>query len=133
MIIELFGPPGAGKTTFGRTLAARLRERGHTVDLILSHRPAERSPHQSRSASDLRARQISPMILRLARPFAEMLEMARHPSTISQDVGTALTLIKMLRPPNPLWSLRLAQYMSRLSRAWFQASYAGHIVLFDQA
>jgi hypothetical protein len=133
MIIELFGPPGAGKTTFARTLATRLRERGHTVDLILSHRPAERSPHEIRSAASLSTQQISFMIRRLTRPFAEMLTMARHPFTISHDVGTALTLIKILPPPSALWSLRLAQYASRLSRAWFQASNADHIVLFDQA
>ena len=35
MIIEAFGPPGAGKTTFSRALAQRLRQRGYTVDLIL--------------------------------------------------------------------------------------------------
>jgi thymidylate kinase len=133
MIIELFGPPGAGKTTFARALAARLRERGHTVDLILSQRPAERSPHEIRSASDLSTQQISSMIRRLTRPFAEMLTMARHPFTISHDVGTALNLIKILPPSNTLWSLRLAQYVSRLSRSWFQASNTGHIVLFDQA
>jgi thymidylate kinase len=130
MIIELFGPPGAGKTTFARALAARLRERGHTVDLILSHRPAERAPHEIGSASD---QQISSVIRRLTRPFAEMLTMARHPFTISHDVGTALSLIKILPPSSTLWSLRLAQYVSRLSRAWFRASNNGHIVLFDQA
>jgi adenylate kinase family enzyme len=133
MIIELFGPPGAGKTTFARTLAARLRERGHTVDLILSYRPAELSPHEIRSSSNLSAQQISSMIRRLIRPLAEMLTIASHPFTISQDVGTALTLIKILPPSSTLWSLRLAQYVSRLSRAWFQASNTGHIVLFDQA
>jgi hypothetical protein len=73
------------------------------------------------------------MIRRLTRPFAEMLTMARHPLTSSHDVGTALHLIKILRPSNTLWSLRVAQYVSRLSRAWFQASNTGHIVLFDQA
>jgi thymidylate kinase len=133
MLIELFGPPGAGKTTFARALAARLRERGHTVDLVLSQRPAERSPHEIRSASDLSTQQISSMIRRLSRPFAEMLTMARHPFTSSHDVGTALNLIKILPPSSALWSLRLAQYLSRLSRAWFQASNTGHIVLFDQA
>jgi thymidylate kinase len=133
MIIELFGPPGAGKTTFARTLAAHLRERGHTVDLILSHRPAERFRSAGRPAPDLPAQQISSMIRRLTRPFAEMLTMARHPLTIPQEVGTALTLIKILPPSNTLWSLRLAQYVSRLSRAWFQASNIDRIVLFDQA
>jgi thymidylate kinase len=133
MIVELFGPPGAGKTTFARTLAARLRERGHTVDLILSHRPGERSPHEIRSASALSTQQIASTIRRLIRPFSEILALARHPSTISQDLGTAFTLIKILPPSSTLWFLRLAQYLSRLSRAWFQASNADHIVLFDQA
>jgi thymidylate kinase len=133
MIIELFGAPGSGKTTFAYILAARLRERGHTVDLFLSHRPAERSPREIGSASNLPAQQISSIIRRLIRPFAEMLTMARHPFAISQDVGTALNLIKILPPLSTIWSLRLAQYVSRLSRAWFQASNTGHIVLFDQA
>jgi thymidylate kinase len=133
MIVELFGPPGSGKTTFARALAARLRERGHTVDLILSERPAERSAHEIRPASDLSTQHISSMIRRLTRPLAEMLTMARHPVTTSHDVGTALTLIKILPPSNTLWSLRLGQYLSRLSRAWLQASNTGHIALFDQA
>jgi hypothetical protein len=62
-----------------------------------------------------------------------MLTMARHPFTVSHDVGTALNLIKILPPSSTIWSLRLAQYLSRLSRAWFQASNTGHTVLFDQA
>jgi thymidylate kinase len=133
MIIELFGPPGAGKTTFAHALAARLRERNYTVDLILSHRPAERSPSEMRSASELSNRQISSTVRRLTRPLTEMLSMARDPLAISRDLGTALALIKILPPSTTLWSLRLAQYTSRLSRAWYRASKTGHIVLFDQA
>jgi len=133
MIIELFGPPGAGKTTFARALAARLRERGQTVDLVLSQRPAERSPHEIGSGSDLPSQPISSVIGRLSRPFAEMLTMARHPFTTSHDVAMALNLIKILPPSSTLWSFRLTQYVSRLSRSWFQASNTGHIVLFDQA
>src|SRR5258708_14393465 len=116
MIIELFGPPGAGKTTFARALAERLREHGHTVDLILSHRPAERSPCEFRSASDLPAHQFSNMIRRLSRPFVEMMTMVRRPFTLSHDVGTALNLIRILPPSNTLSSLSLAPYLPRLSR-----------------
>src|ERR1700688_2647775 len=98
MIIELFGPPGAGKTTFARALAARLREHGHTVDLILSCRPAEGSSTSARPASDLPVQQLSSMIRRLTRPVAEMLTMARHPMTTSHDVRTAVKLVKILPP-----------------------------------
>src|SRR3982074_783196 len=115
MIVDLFGPPGAGKTTFARTLAARLRERGHAVDLILSHRPAECSPLESRSVPGRFTQKISSIIRPASRPFAEMLTMARHPFTVSHDIGTALNLIKILPPISTIWSLRLAQYVSRLS------------------
>jgi AAA domain len=133
MIVELFGPPGAGKTTFARKLADHLRERGNDVDLILSHRPAESSPYEIHSAPHLPTQKLSFMIRRLTRPFAEMLKMTRNPSTITHDVATALTLIEILPPSSTLWRFRLTQYVSRLSRAWCQASDAGHIVLFDQA
>lgn len=133
MIIEFFGPPGAGKTTLARTLAARLRERDYTVDLVLSHRPAERSPSENVTPSTSTVRKISFAARRLTRPLAEMVSMMLRPRGISRDLGTALNLIKILPPSNSLCSLRLLQYVSRLSHAWFRRSAIAHIVLFDQA
>lgn len=133
MIIEFFGPPGAGKTTLARTLATRLRERGYTVDLVLSHRPAERSPSENVTPSTSTVRKISFAVRRLTRPLAEMVSMILRPRGISRDLGTALNLIKILPPSTSLCSLRLLQYVSRLSHAWFRRSAIAHIVLFDQA
>lgn len=133
MIIEFFGPPGAGKTTLARTLAARLRERGYTVDLVLSHRPAERSPSENVTPSTSTVRKMWFAARRLTRPLAEMVSMILRPRGISRDLGTALNLIKILPPSNSLCSLRLLQYVSRLSHAWFRRSAIAHIVLFDQA
>jgi thymidylate kinase len=133
MIIEFFGPPGAGKTTLARTLAARLRERNYTVDLVLSHRPAERWPNENVKPSTSALRKISFAARRLTRPLAELASMILRPRGISRDLGTALGLIKILPPSNALSSLRLLQYMSRLSHAWFRRSAIAHIVLFDQA
>jgi thymidylate kinase len=133
MIIEFFGPPGAGKTTLARTLAARLRERNYTVDLVLSHRPAERSPSENVKPSTSALRKMSFAARRLTRPLAELASMILRPRGISRDLGTALSLIKILPPSNALSSLRLLQYMSRLSHAWFRRSAIAHIVLFDQA
>lgn len=133
MIIEFFGPPGAGKTTLARTLAARLRERDYTVDLVLSHRPAERSPSENVAPSTSTLRKISFAARRLTRPLAELVTMILRPREISRDLGTALTLIKILPPSSPLSSLRLLQYMSRLSHAWSRRSAIAHVVLFDQA
>ena len=44
MIVELFGPPGVGKTTFASALTAFLRQRGQAVDSLMSYRPAEQAP-----------------------------------------------------------------------------------------
>ena len=53
MIIELFGPPAAGKTTLAHALAAALMKNGFDVHLIVSSRPAERGRIQAESTRAL--------------------------------------------------------------------------------
>ena len=128
MIIELFGPPGVGKTTFANTLAQRLRERGHAIELVLSVRPAENaSAHETRAGNH-----VSAAIERLRRPLVEVLALLRRPDATSDGVASA-DLVRMLRPTSLMWSFRLSQYLSRLSRSWQCASMSQHIVVFDQA
>ncbi|MER8486312.1 AAA family ATPase [Mesorhizobium sp. M1322] len=42
MIIEIFGPPGSGKTTFAHALARRLCGDGYHAKVVLSYQPSTR-------------------------------------------------------------------------------------------
>ena len=132
MIIELFGPPGAGKTTFARALTDRLRESGHLAELRLSYRPTERLPVLNRCGAAA-GRYQNVDIHRLSRPLLEMLTIARHPIANSGDVRTAVHLVRLLPPSNIFASIKNSQYISRLSHSWYEKSRAAHVVLFDQA
>jgi thymidylate kinase len=127
MIIELFGPPGAGKTTFVRALTARLLERGHRAEFKLSLRPTERL----RSADPIGLRAI--MARRLTRPFVEMLTLACHPLVNAQHVRTSSLLVRTCTRGTAIGSIREFQYLARLSYSWHRAANANHIVIFDQA
>lgn len=129
MIIELFGPPGVGKTTFACALAARLRERGRTVKLVLSYRPTEQSIDPLKGPVRLRT---TATVRRLIRPVVELLAMSSHLRGNSCEVSTAANLMKILPSKDFVWSLRLRQYILRLSRSWNRASPATHIAIFDQ-
>jgi thymidylate kinase len=131
MIIEIFGPQGAGKTTFARALAARLQTQGQAVDLILSYRPAE-LPRDDPLATDPISHRAAAVASRLSRPVIELLTMTRHPSAYSCDIRTAANLLRALPPKNILWLIRLSQYLLRLSHSWHLASESDHIALFDQ-
>jgi len=136
MIIELFGPPGVGKTTFARALTTRLRERGHFSELRLSDRPTEHLPvldPDVAAAGQYPARQYQNAVIdRLSRPLSEMLTIARHPFDNSRDLRTAVHLLRLLPPQSIFGSIKNAQYISRLSHSWYEKSHAEHIVLFDQ-
>jgi thymidylate kinase len=130
MIIELFGHSGVGKTTFAYALAARLKERGAAVELILSYRPAE-----CVAALDSCATAPAQVILarRLARPVFEVLALARHPFVSARGVVLAVSLVRKLPPRTVLSAMREVQYLARLSSSWHHASHEPRIVVFDQA
>jgi RecA/RadA recombinase len=136
MIVELFGPPGAGKTTFARALTARLQEHGHSAELRLSYRPSEEPPvldPRGTATGRYQARQYQNVVMhRVSRPLGEMLTIARHPFANSRDVKTAVHLVRMLPPANIFASFKNCQYISRLSHSWHEKSRATHVVLFDQ-
>ncbi|MDR3531280.1 MAG: AAA family ATPase [Rhodopila sp.] len=132
MIIELFGAPGAGKTTFATALAAWLRESGHTVELVLSYRPAESALSQGGAGQPSFGQSLADGLRRMGRPVTEMVSsvsLLRGPSEATEII---VTLLRLLPPRNLLWSIRLRQYMLRLFEAWNRASSANHIMLFDQ-
>jgi RecA/RadA recombinase len=131
MIIELFGPPGAGKTTFARALTARLHEHGHLAELKLSYRPTESRPVLGPCGA-ASGRYQNVVIHRLSRPLGEMLTIARHPFANSRDVKTAVHLVRLLPPASIFALVKNGQYISRLSHSWYEKSRAAHIVLFDQ-
>ena len=129
MIIEIFGPPAAGKTTFVAALATALRERGHVVETMISSRPAEAeaAPHPG----DAPVRAMPAVISRIVRPFAEVLKLARHPGASSP--GKTAELMRLLPPKSVIWFARVAQYLLRLNTTWQGAAHKEHIVVFDQA
>ena len=129
MIIELFGPPGAGKTTFARNLAAHLNGTGRPVELILSFRPAETiervggGPPSSLPLAALR---------RFTRPAIEFLASMGRMSEGSREASIASDLLDLLPPRSSVWSVRLRQYITRLERSWRLAARSDATVIIDQ-
>jgi thymidylate kinase len=131
MIIEIFGPPGVGKTTLACALAARLREHGLDVELPLSWRPEER-PLAARAQRSAR-----PPVLgaarRLVRPAREVIATVGYLVRNSREANAATTLLRLLPPKDVAWAIRLRQYTWRLAKTWYGVDHTQKVVIFDQA
>jgi AAA domain len=129
MIIELFGPPAAGKTTFARNLAVHLKGSGRPVEVILSVRPAETIERAGDSRS---VPPPMPAMRRLTRPTIEFLACMGHMSVGSRHTSIASELLALLPPANLVWSVRLRQYITRLESSWRLAEQSDATMIIDQ-
>ena len=130
MIIELFGPPGAGKTTFAQELALELQRAGRQADVRLSARPGEATAR--REAASSIALGLGERMSRLTRPLFELATaVSFNAQSEARDTSTD-RLISMLPANHPLGALRMRQYLIRLSAAWRKARNGDGVVIFDQ-
>ena len=129
MIIELFGPPAAGKTTYARNLAAYLKGRGRAVELILSFRPAETL---ERDGIGPPPPQPLAAMRRLMRPAIEYLACLGHMSVGSRQTRIASELLALLPPASPVSLVRLHQYITRLETSWRLVEQSDATVIIDQ-
>src|SRR5579863_7370373 len=119
LIVELFGPPGSGKTTFAQALAGRLRAAGFEVGVHLSARPGEAGGSAAAGWS------------RIARPIWQ-LAATRTSATAKRKTDPAERLAPFLAAFGRLKRLRLRQYLYRLSAAWVKGEARPGVFILDQ-
>lgn len=130
MIIELFGPPAAGKTTLAHALARALEKNGFDVQLIVSSRPAECG-----SVGVESKRVLSWCRTALAAPLSRAAKfVGAAPVLLAGPRIDELTasLMDLLPPRTLLRWVRVRRFLFLLSRSWKMASTADRIVIFDQ-
>ena len=115
MIIECFGPAGAGKTTFALALAARLRSEGLNVFTLLSAQPSE-STFLAADNNDGKPGSLRPTTEFIARSTAR-----------SHSDDSEPQFLQSIR------AFRMRRYFKRLSQAWTKAEKSNDIWIFDQA
>jgi thymidylate kinase len=130
MIIELFGPPAAGKTTLAHALATALEKNGFDVQLIASSRPAERGSIQVDST-----RALSWCRSALAAPLSRAAKLVSAAPVLlagARSDELSASLMDLMPPRTLLWSVRYRRFLSLLSHSWKMASTSDRIVIFDQ-
>ncbi|MGH8325507.1 MAG: hypothetical protein ACRET2_01950, partial [Steroidobacteraceae bacterium] len=126
MIVEMFGPPAVGKTTFARALAVQLRAGGLPVTLVVSDRPADRAKEGATCGAPGALQRVVRPVVALAATTREMLARSPDAQTISQ-------VLAMVSPAGMLRSVRFRQYLLRLLLSWREAAQRKDIItLFDQ-
>ncbi len=127
LIIELFGPAAAGKTTLTRALGEALDARGIAVRIVSSARPAERARPHGRDLPHTRSPLTAPLA-RASKLFSALGTLIPG-ATVDPVVRQLMQAL-----PSGSWirTLRLRRYLAHLCRSWNAARASDGVVIFDQ-
>ncbi|MDX8523686.1 AAA family ATPase [Mesorhizobium sp. MSK_1335] len=124
MIVELFGPPGSGKTTFAHALASRLREDGYRAEVVRSYRPTTKS-----GTLDLG---VFLFVARIVSATVSTAKIIFFPRNGGSNLSKSLLMLRAIPPKKPIWRARIWQHILKLSHAWDRAKLAQDILIFDE-
>lgn len=127
LIVELFGPAAAGKTTLARALGGELAQRGVAVRVVSSARPAEKRREDGRDRSRFPLAMVAPLT-RASKVFAALGTLA--PAARLDPL--VRELISTIPPGNWVRATRVRRYLAQLCDAWRAARASGEVVIFDQ-
>lgn len=126
MIVELFGPSGAGKTTLSRALASVLRRRGYPVALVSSARPSEQ--FEPGSGSDLAFMRVRAHLNRAAKALGAVAALF----SCSDETPVEAGLMSMLMTQPLLTRVRNRRYLVSMRKLWADARSSERVTIFDQ-
>ncbi|HEY5564922.1 MAG TPA: hypothetical protein VIL33_04980 [Rhodothermia bacterium] len=128
LIVELFGPPSAGKTTLARALAAALASKGFPVQLVSSSRPAEQDIFPNMGKLQRLGSAVTAPLKRAVKIFGALSLLL--PGVAIDPITSGL--MEMIQPRSWLGAFRKRRYLAILYRSWSAARASDHIVIFDQ-
>jgi RecA/RadA recombinase len=123
-VVEVFGPAGAGKTTFAAALHRLLQSSGRPGEFVSSARPAERAAPANGCQRGMRDTLLAPLS-RAAKAFGAV-------AALRTDDPVGAALLALFPPRGRISHLRHRRYLARLQRAWSAERPPGSVLVLDQ-